>query len=233
MMGRTHALSGGVAWIGVMVPINQYVDHLTPASAGLGLAVATGAAMLPDTDHPNSTIAHTYGWFTKKLCEGVAFLSGGHRKGTHSFLGTAVFVAGAAAMSTNVWTRTLLVWLCLGMGVRALWKHPKHRPNGKLDYSDVAGLVNALVAAAAALALVWLTSNDVLVPSVAVAVGYLAHLIGDTFTKGGVPWMYPFSKTRLRLTTMKTGGPGEQVFVVLLYVTLVGEVYYLSTGVIR
>lgn len=229
-MGRTHALSGGVAWLGVMMPVNQYVDHLTPASAGLGLAVATGAAMLPDLDHPNSTIAHTYGWFTKQLCRGVATISGGHRKGTHSLLGTTTFGVGAAAMSTNDWTRAILVWLCLGMAVRALWKRPKNRPNGKFDYSDVAGLVNALASAAIALALVWLTRNDVLVPTVAVIVGYLAHLIGDTFTKGGVPWMYPFTKTRLRLTTMKTGGPGEKAFVVLLYVMLGFEMFYLGKG---
>lgn len=232
MMGRTHALSGGVAWLGVMVPINQYVDHLTPASAGLGLVVATGAAMLPDTDHHNGTIANTYGWFTRQLCRGVATISGGHRKGTHSFLGTAVFAGATAAMSTNAWTRALVVWLCFGMGVRALWKHSKRKPNGKLDYSDVAGLVNALVAAVVAMALVWLTRNDVLVPTIAVTVGYLAHLIGDTFTKGGVPWLYPFTRTRLRLTTMATGGPGEKVFVVLLYVTLGVEVFYLSRGAI-
>lgn len=232
MMGRTHALSGGVAWMGVMMPINEYVDHLTPFSAGLGLVVATGAAMLPDTDHHNGTIANTYGWFTRKLCQGVAVISGGHRKGTHSFLGTAVFATSAAAMSTNVWTRALVVWLCFGIAVRALWKRPKHRPNGKLDYSDVSGLVNALVAAVVALALVWLTRNDVLITTVAVTVGYLTHLVGDTFTKGGVPWMYPFSKTRLRLTTMATGGPGEKVFVVLLYVTLGVEVLYLTRGAI-
>lgn len=225
MMGRTHALSGGVAWVGVMVPVDHYVHHLTPAGAGLGLAISTGAAMLPDLDHPNSTIANTYGVVTKKLCEGIAAISGGHRKATHSFLGTAAFTGIAALMTSTLWTAALLTWLCLGMGVRALWKRPRNRRNGRFDYGDVAGLVNAAVAAVLALALVF-TAHDHVVPVIAVAVGYLTHLVGDTLTKQGVNWMWP-NMYRVKLTTMRTGGPGEKAFVVLLYATLVGESLYL------
>ena len=38
------------------------------------------------------------------------------------------------------------------------------------------------------------------------AVGFLFHLIQDTFTKQGVAWLYPFSKKRYVIIGIKSNG---------------------------
>lgn len=40
-------------------------------------------------------------------------------------------------------------------------------------------------------------------------IGILNHLFCDMFTKGGVPFLYPFCKTKFRLTKMKSGSKFE------------------------
>ena len=57
------------------------------------------------------------------------------------------------------------------------------------------------------LSLVW--GNDL---GIAVAAGYLAHLVGDVFTKSGVPLLWPLP-LMVRVPLVKTGGLLEQVVV--------------------
>ncbi|WP_424563184.1 metal-dependent hydrolase, partial [Trebonia sp.] len=52
---------------------------------------------MPDIDHPDSTISREFGFLTQAFAWLVDRLSGGHRHGTHSFVGIAVFSAGALA----------------------------------------------------------------------------------------------------------------------------------------
>ena len=40
------------------------------------------------------------------------------------------------------------------------------------------------------------------------AIGFMLHLLLDAITKGGVPFLYPFSRKRFNFTTIKTGGIG-------------------------
>ncbi|MDR0562744.1 MAG: metal-dependent hydrolase [Spirochaetaceae bacterium] len=42
--------------------------------------------------------------------------------------------------------------------------------------------------------------------------GWLSHLLADTFNKKGVPWLYPFSKKYFRLAGFVTGTEGERLF---------------------
>ena len=217
MMGRTHALSGGVAWLGVALPLSHY-HHLSPASVVLGAVVSTGASMLPDLDHPNGTIANTYGFVTRGLCKAVAKVSGGHRKATHSLMGTAVFVGLAAIATHDFWSTVALTWLCLGIGVRAFWKRRKGKKDGKLSYKDVAGLVNAAAAAVVALLMV-MASRDTTTVIIATAVGYLSHLVGDSLTKQGVNWLWPHM-ARYRIMSLTTGKGSEQYVSWFLYAVL-------------
>jgi membrane-bound metal-dependent hydrolase YbcI (DUF457 family) len=224
MMGPTHSLSSAVAWLAVATPLSHYGHHLTPATVAVGTVVAAGAGLLPDLDHHSGTIANAFGFFTRVLCRVVAFISGGHRHATHSLLGTGVFVALAVAATHNVWALTTTVWLCMGLGVRALWHRPRNRPNGKLDWRDVAGLVHAVVAFGAAY---WVTHSgtDLSVIPWAVAVGYLAHLLGDSMTEQGVNWLWP-SPRRYRIASIDTGKSVEKRVVIPgLYVALAAIVY--------
>jgi membrane-bound metal-dependent hydrolase YbcI (DUF457 family) len=223
MLGPTHALSGAVAFAAVAVPLSHNIHHLTPATTVVGAVVAGGAALLPDLDHHNGTISGSFGPLSKALCRTVAFISGGHRHATHSIIGTTVFAGLAAAATHNVWTLMATVWLCIGLGVRALWKRPKNRPNGKLDWRDVTGLAHAAVAAGLAWQLVHSSIDVAGVVPWAVAVGYLAHLVGDSLTEQGVPWLWPAPK-RYRLGSIDTGKSVEKwvvvpgLYVALLYI---------------
>ena len=58
-------------------------------------AGSTGAALVPDADHHNATIAHSLPPLSNAVCAGVGALAGGHRRGTHSLIGLAAFVAVA------------------------------------------------------------------------------------------------------------------------------------------
>lgn len=185
--------------------------------------VAAGAALLPDLDHHNGTIAGAFGPISKALCRIVAAVSGGHRHATHSLIGAAVFTAAAWAATRNVWALGVVVWLCIGLAVRALWKRPKNRPNGRFDYRDVAGLIHAVAAAVLAALLVSSIDAAGVVPW-AVGIGYLTHLAGDAMTEKGIPLVWP-SMRRYRVATIDTGKSVERVIRVSLLVTLGAIVY--------
>ncbi|MBO2461615.1 metal-dependent hydrolase [Actinomadura violacea] len=110
-MGRTHALTGATVFAAAAPAVAQIV-HLTPLEIGLGVAATAGFAVLPDIDHQNSGVTMTFGPATRMFSALVRWLSGGHRNGTHSFLGVAVvtFAAfgGNAAYSGDV------MWLVVG-----------------------------------------------------------------------------------------------------------------------
>jgi membrane-bound metal-dependent hydrolase YbcI (DUF457 family) len=210
MMGQTHATSAGLAFLAAAFPISHYVHHLTPLTAAVGTIVAAGAGMLPDTDHHSGTIANTFGPLTKALCRFVATISGGHRWVTHSLFGTAVFTGLASWATHNFWATTATVWLCMGLAVRALWGPPRrNKPNGRLDWRDVAGLTHALAAAVVAWAIV-ASGFDASALPWAVAVGYLAHLLGDSLTEQGLPVVLWPIRWRFRIATINTGGRVEK-----------------------
>src|SRR5512146_1071310 len=90
MLGRDHALSGAVVFAALAPSL-----HVTEAHLAAGLVLAAGAGVLPDIDHPDSTISRSFGFLTEWFAWLVDRLSGGHRHGTHSLLGIAAFTAGA------------------------------------------------------------------------------------------------------------------------------------------
>ena len=90
MLGRDHALSGAVVFAALAPSL-----HVTAAHLAAGVVLAAGAGVLPDIDHPDSTISRSFGFLTEWFAWVVDRLSGGHRHGTHSILGIAVFTAGA------------------------------------------------------------------------------------------------------------------------------------------
>ena len=94
MMGRDHALSGALAFAALAVPLHMRTEVLAA-----GMALTAGAAVLPDIDHPDASIAQTFGWVTKGFAWAVEHVSGGHRHGTHSLAGAAVFTAAASVIT--------------------------------------------------------------------------------------------------------------------------------------
>ena len=197
MMGRDHALTGACAFAAVAPWL--------PASGGYlaaGVALTAGAGVLPDIDHPDSTVARTFGFATAAFAWIVARISGGHRHGTHSLIGIAVFTAGAYAAGKyqaaapaggghpgwclNLAPAGLYLTLLYSAAFRSL-KIGSH-------HGDLLG-------AAAAAGTIWtgadlaaFTSWHVPLLALATAAGCAAHIAGDMLTHGGCPLLYPLSR---------------------------------------
>lgn len=132
-------------------------------------------------------------------------VSGGHRQGTHSLLGSIVATAvaagivyGAASPTAAAITAFVLVSVSGPLIGRTL---------GMKTASTVGTAIAAVLGVAIythTVALgVWYVA--------AVGLGWTFHWIGDAFTKAGVPVMWPVSKKRLGLPLFRTGGMVENV----------------------
>ena len=185
MMGRTHALSGLVTG----VAIGQFWWHLDPAHVAVGAAVTAGAAVLPDIDHPDASVAECFGFVTKGFAWLIGRVSGGHRHGTHSLAGLAAFTAAAYVAERHLHTPAgkvglgLLLVLVLASGLRAL---------------KIGGHFGDLLAIGAAVAMLRSGFGVAMVPW-AIAAGTATHLAGDMLTNEGIPIAWPLSRVHFRL----------------------------------
>jgi membrane-bound metal-dependent hydrolase YbcI (DUF457 family) len=69
--------------------------------------------VLPDIDHPDGSVAYSFGYVTKGFAWLIEHVSGGHRHGTHSLAGIAAFT-GAAYVADH-YRRTLGRKIALGL----------------------------------------------------------------------------------------------------------------------
>src|SRR5260370_387636 len=177
-LGRPHALSGAVAGLAV----GLYLTHPTGVQLAVFTGLTAGAAVLPDIDHPNSTLAHCFGFLTRSIARFIGKISGGHRHLTHSILGVAGFamlawlavrdrhdIAGKAGLA-------VFLTLILASGLYAL--------GVRRHFADA-------IAVAAAVALV-VTGIGLSLVAAAVGVGCATHVAGDMLTEQGCPLFYPF-----------------------------------------
>lgn len=112
MMGYGHALMGGAAFLGV-VSTSSLALGAAPMPLGveaLGALICAGAALAPDLDHHDATIAHSIPSAmimgrtiipspTRALARVVERASGGHRHYTHSLIGIAAAGLVGAALA--------------------------------------------------------------------------------------------------------------------------------------
>jgi membrane-bound metal-dependent hydrolase YbcI (DUF457 family) len=220
MLARDHALSGALTFTAVAPML-----HVTGAALLAGAVFTAGAATLPDIDEHGSTISRTFGFFTGAFSWVVHKISGGHRKGTHSLLGVALFTFASwvAVTDATSLTRKIVLGVILGLllaaGVRAL------RIGG--HHGDVIGL------AAAAAAIYWHAGLS-LVP-LCIALGAASHIAGDELTHDGCPLAWPISghefhllPRRLRITT---GRFAEHWIVSTLLLAGLGYLLWRDTGI--
>lgn len=210
MMGAHHALSGAAAWVALTTQYRIPLDWITvPAGwgeqsltvgAGLlevgplgvltGALVSAGAALVPDADHHNATIAHSLPPVSRAVCAGIGGISGGHRRGTHSILGIVVFIA--AAFIAGLWTievptfgtvypgAGILCVLLVAFAAKVL----KFIPDRLQKVPWVVGItVAGFIAAFAPEQQNWFP--------LAMGVGVIMHIVGDMLTTGGVNLIWP------------------------------------------
>lgn len=188
MMGTSHATSGALGWIAIVPWVagaTAAVTFDTPAILAGTLACA-GAALLPDLDHPQSTVAYSLGPFTHVIAKGVNLLAGGHRQATHSLL-FAVFmgvVTQIAVTLSNV-AAILIMWFLTALALRSLGLVPPKTSH------NIKGLVIAVEATAVVWAMTYFMPGQWLWLGFAVGLGCLLHLFGDCLTPEGVPFFWP------------------------------------------
>ncbi|WP_434995675.1 metal-dependent hydrolase [Arthrobacter sp. Ld5] len=214
MMGAHHAACGAAAWVAattrIEVPLGPWLPAL-PESVTLGLGlldvspvgvvtgalVTAGAALLPDADHHGATIAHSLPPLSNLFCAGVGAISGGHRRGTHSVLGVAAFVA--VAFIAGLWTAEtvafgtiypgagLLTVLLVSFAAKALKIIPDRMRKSPWAVGLTAG---AFITAFAPEEQFWFP--------LAVGIGVVVHILGDMLTTGGCNPVYPLRLRRPR-----------------------------------
>lgn len=202
MMGHSHAVSGAMLYAGSapFLPPLLLHTHLKPADILLGTVLCAGAALLPDLDHHDGTIANFLGPISKLLCRFVAWISGGHRHATHSVLFVALMGGGTWAGVTYLgrWFTLGMTFFLLALAVKALRIHVPGE--GHTTWLSVLGLS----VLGAAVMDRWMPAAPGWLPY-AVALGTLAHLLGDCLTKMGAPLLWPH-KQRYEIVLIKRSG---------------------------
>jgi len=222
MMGRTHAVSGTLAFGGATLAYAFSVPELI-----IGVVIATGASMMPDLDHPNATMTKSLGplsWVANLI---IVVIFGGHRKGTHSIAFAVVVGIGAQIALTyrhelaGGIALSVLMSLAVGSLVRLF------KIKGWAD--DLAGI-------AVSPAVVFLTDIDLRMVPPALMLGCLAHVAGDCLTDHGCPVLWPLSSKKWTVGLFSTGKFGEKIafFVIVAgIITIIGYHAGALTGVIQ
>ncbi len=206
-MGKTHWLTGLAAGI-----CAAYLNDVPIWDGVLGVALCTGAAILPDIDHPRSTISNMYGPLTRSFCWIMGKLTGGHRRGTHSVAGVGLLGIVAQLGVENRHTipgmvaLSVIMILCLAGAVRIM---------------KIPGWIDDVLPIPVVLGIVVLTPIRLDVIPVAVMLGCFIHILGDMVTPMGCPIYWPLAKKNVRFNLFKTNGFTERYIVTPLVIVIV------------
>ena len=226
MLGRDHALTGAVGFMALAPVLHGELHQLptAPIPLGVGGVVAAAFALLPDIDEPGSTVSRKLGFLSRTVSRVTNRLAHGHRQATHSILfAVAVFFLTRLA-SPHPLAAAVVVGCSFLLVLRMLLPRALRHLAGPLMVG-FAGLS------------AWWIFHDGFAPWLpwAAGGGVLLHMVGDTITVEGVPWLWaPFVRPlqRLRLAVPligHTGSTRESVVgsllsLCVLYCTLAGVV---------
>ncbi|WP_026818472.1 metal-dependent hydrolase [Arthrobacter castelli] len=210
MMGAHHAACGAAAWValttrieidpapwaaqllppGGTIPLGFGLLEVSDLGVVTGALVTAGAALVPDADHHNASIAHSLPPLSNLLCAGIGTISGGHRHGSHSIIGLIAFTA--AALAAGLWTvhvpglgvvypgAGLLSVLLIAFAAKALKIIPDRMRASPWTVGLSLGVFIALFAPEQRF---WFP--------LAMAAGVVVHILGDMLTTGGCNLLWP------------------------------------------
>lgn len=191
MMGGHHAATGAAAWVAV-ASTGPYTLGWYPLDATgilIGAFSTAGAALVCDWDHRSSTIANALPPLSNAIAAGIENISGGHRKGTHSVLGAAAFVA-LAMLAGTLHVATPAGELALGAGLLCMFlvniaaKALKLFPRNGFISAWLFGLTAAGLVA-------WFAPENWGWLPLSMGLGVVVHILGDMVTTSGVPLLWP------------------------------------------
>lgn len=192
-MGINHATTGAAAWIAVTAtsPIfTSGIYPLDPVGVLVGSVVCAGAALLPDADHHNGTIANSVPVVGAVVTSAIGEAAGGHRHGLHSILGIAGVIVGSFLLDyiqvTTEWFGTLPMGAGLAtVGLIAFAARALKLTRGGWIMPWILGLIVAAF-------IVFFAPENLNWLPLAITLGYIVHLIGDSWTVGGIQWFWPW-----------------------------------------
>ncbi|WP_281255208.1 metal-dependent hydrolase [Luteimicrobium subarcticum] len=192
-MGGHHAASGAAAWVAVTAtaPFAFGWHPVSYVGVVTGSVVCAGAALLPDADHHDGTIANSLPPVSHWVCRGVEKISGGHRHGTHSVVGIALMTALAWLLGHWRLHTDRFGTIELGAGLMTILlasyalKALKLVPGRHFAPWTGSLVMAAFVALFAPDEWAWLP--------LAVGVGCVVHVFGDMLTTNGVPLLWPWT----------------------------------------
>jgi hypothetical protein len=195
MMGRTHALTGWCAGLGV----SQLVGATAIHQAVLFAVTTSGFALLPDLDHPHARASKLLGPFSRALSWLLRHASAGlyqvtkgprdeRKRGTHRHLSHTVLFAAGLGLAVSAGTEAggpyavaavavlgLLLaedalgdWMLIVSAAGVVWWLSQAGPDPLADLGHMSGMLG------------W-----------AVAVGCFTHCLGDAITESGCPFLFP------------------------------------------
>lgn len=198
MMGTSHAISGAAAWIAVtsspiVLPALGF-HQVGPVGVITGAIVCAGAALLPDADHHNATIAHSVPVAGKVAARTVGKVSGGHRHATHGLIAIVGIVFLTYWLERFQWTPTgwwaggrtlqigsiIAVTACVTFGSKVL----------KIAKTWFRAWVYGV---AVGLGVGMFLPDQLNWLPICIGLGFVIHILGDMLTVEGVPLLYPWN----------------------------------------
>lgn len=189
LKGKTHIMIGAAAGITIAVkyPIEKQMLFLTFTTLG---------SLIPDIDHPRSTLNQKILPIKNKFFKEIFYLGVG--------LGSIYF-----SYKLNIKAFTLIGIALILTGLSS------HR-----------GFTHSLLGLLIYWAGIYYITNSVYNLSMAhigFAIGYMSHLVADMMTNKGIQLFYPL-KPRVKFPlTITTGGIGEYVIMIIALVCFVNE----------
>jgi len=229
MLGRDHALLGGVAYLAVAPAI--FHDPTWPV-LGVGCVTSAAFALLPDIDEPGSTVSRKLGPISRAVSEVTNKVAGGHRQATHSLFFAGLVGLGAwwvaqhrIALTVLVAASFLLVFRMLvpamlrWSGVARIGMLAGAAGAGYWVYHDYAAATATHSGIAGLASVGWVV--------LACAGGVIWHMVGDSLTVEGVPWLWlpgvhPLQRIRIAIPLVGHCGSARETLVgVVMSVALI------------
>lgn len=203
MHGYSHAVTGLAGWAAVTSTSGAALSLYTPEPEVvlLGSLLCAGAAMCPDADHEHATISHSLPPISKPVAMGIGAISGGHRHGTHSFVGIAAYTVVAWAASlwvTQLHGRDVAIGsavMALLMTAFAMKSLGVYRAFGSQGVGSILRTFIGpwLLALALVGTMTWTMDYTWSWLPLCMAIGCYIHVFGDSLTVQGVPWLWPLN----------------------------------------
>jgi membrane-bound metal-dependent hydrolase YbcI (DUF457 family) len=192
MMGAHHAITGAAAWVAISATVPHLTTGVYPVSVvGVftGAIVCAGAALLPDADHSSATISRSVPIVGHAVTGAIGRLAGGHRQGLHSILATIGVLALSIALGT-LHVMTAIGEVPAGSEIATVGLVAFAAKALKLTRGGwvLPWLLGAVIGGI----VIFLAPNELVWLPVAITVGFVAHLVGDSLTIGGVPFLWPW-----------------------------------------